>query len=91
MLTRPLRFSGKELVVNYATSAGGSVRVEIADTGGRPFEGFSLAESRELVGDAIEQTVRWKNGSDVSSLAGKPVRLRFTMRDADLYALRFAS
>ena len=25
----------------------------------------------------------------MSSLAGKPVRLRFVMRDADLYAVRF--
>lgn len=29
MLTHPLRFSGRELVVNFATSAGGSLAVEI--------------------------------------------------------------
>ena len=27
-------------------------------------------------------------GGDLSSLAGKPVRLRFVMKDADLYAFR---
>ena len=27
---------------------------------------------------------------DVSSLAGKPVRLRIVLREADLYALQFA-
>jgi hypothetical protein len=36
-----------------------------------------------MVGDQIEQTVSWKSGSDVSGLAGTPVRLRFVMKDAD--------
>ena len=43
----------------------------------------------ETVGDAIEREVRWKGGADVSALAGRPVRLRFVMKDADVYALRF--
>ena len=30
-----------------------------------------------------------KSGADVIRLAGKPVRLRFRLKDADLYALRF--
>jgi len=34
--------------------------------------------------------VRWKQGADVGALAGKAVRLRFVMKDADLFALRFA-
>ena len=89
LLTRPLRFAGKEFVVNYATSAGGSLRVEIQDESGNPIPGFSLAESRNLVGDAIEQTVHWAKGSDVSSMAGKTVRLRFVMLEADLFAIQF--
>ena len=31
----------------------------------------------------------WKSGSDLSSLSGKPIRLRFVMGDADLYSFRF--
>lgn len=89
MVTRPLRFTGKELVINYSTSAGGSVRVEIQDESGTPIPGFTLTDSRNHVGDAIEQPVSWKNGSDVSSLAGKPVRLRFAMQEADLFAMQF--
>jgi hypothetical protein len=34
--------------------------------------------------------VQWKNGSDVNSLSGKTVRLRFVLKDADLYALKFS-
>ncbi len=89
LLTRPLRFEGKEFVVNYATSAGGSLRVEIQEESGIPIPGFSLAESRNLVGDAIEQSVSWAKGSDVSLLAGKTVRLRFVMLETDLFAIQF--
>jgi len=31
----------------------------------------------------------WKGGTDVSQPAGKPIRLRFVMKDADLYAVQF--
>jgi len=89
MVTRPLRFSGGELTLNYSTSAGGSLRVEIQDTEGKPLPGLALAECRNLVGDAIEQPVTWEKGSDLSSLAQRPVRLRLVMSDADLFALRF--
>ena len=89
MLTRPLRFAGKELVINYSTSAGGSVRVELQDESGQPIPDFTLADSRSLVGDAIEQQVSWKKGSAVSSLAGQTVRMKFVMQDADLFAIQF--
>ena len=89
MLTHLLRFTGKSLVVNYSTSAGGSVKVELQDANGQPHPGFALADCKSLVGDSIEQSVNWAKGSDVSSLVGKPVRLRFAMQEADLFALQF--
>jgi hypothetical protein len=45
----------------------------------------------EVIGNEIDRTVRWKGGSDVGALAGKTLRLRFVMKDADLFALRFAA
>ena len=89
VVTRPLVFGGKELLINFSTSAAGSVRVEIQSAESQPIKGFTLAECPEIFGDAIEQVVVWKNGNDVSELAGKPVRLRFVMKDADLYSIRF--
>ncbi len=89
MLTRPLVFAGKVLEINYGTSAAGSIRVEIQDPSGRPIPGFALDDSPEIIGDEIEHVVAWRQGSDVSKLAGQPVRLRFVMKEADLYALRF--
>jgi hypothetical protein len=89
MLTRLLRFAGHQLVVNYSTSAGGSLRVEIQDDTGQAIPGFRLDDCVPLVGDAIQQPVRWKNDPDLSPLAGKMVRLRFVLQDGDLYALQF--
>ncbi len=90
MITKPLVFEGKHLVMNYSTSAAGSVRVEIQDAPGKPIAGYTLADSPEIYGDAIAEAVRWKGGDDVGKLAGSPVRLRFVMKDADLYSIRFA-
>ncbi len=87
--TKPLVFSGNRLVINYSTSAAGSIRVEVQDAAGKPLDGFRLAECPEIYGDSLQRTVGWKGGTDVSKVAGRPVRLRFVMKDADLYSLRF--
>ena len=89
LITKSLRFKGKELEINYSTSAGGAVRVEIQDADGKPIPGFALDDCTQIVGDQIERVVAWTGGSDVSPLAGQVVRLRFAMADADLYSLRF--
>jgi hypothetical protein len=89
LITKPLVFAGKKLVINFATSAGGQIRVELQDESGRPLDAFKLEQSKPLIGDSIEHPVRWIGGNDVSALAGKPVRLRFVMSDADLFSLRF--
>ena len=91
LATKPLTFSGKRLVLNLATSAAGSLRVEIRDAAGKPIPGYTLRDALSITGDGLERTVAWKGkGSDLAPLAGKPIRLRFVMKDADLYALRFA-
>lgn len=89
LLTRPLTFAGGELELNYATSAAGSLRVEIRDAENRPLPGYRLRDAVDIFGNRIAGRARWRHGTDVSGLAGTPVRLRFVMRDADLYSLRF--
>jgi hypothetical protein len=89
LVTRPIRFQGDKLALNFATSEGGSVRAEIQDAAGKPIDGFTLADSEALRGDAIEQTATWKSGRDLSELAGRPVRLRLALSAADVYSFRF--
>ena len=74
---------------NYATSAARGIRIEMQDHKGQPIPGFTLDECPKIIGDQIERTVAWKVGSDLSSLAGKTVRMRVVLKDADLYSIRF--
>lgn len=89
IITKPLIFSGSQLSMNYETSAFGSIRVELQDTEGNPIPGYTLGESVELYSDTVDRSVRWSGGPDLGALSGKPVRLRFVMRDADIYSFRF--
>ena len=88
--TKPLLFRGNRLLINASTSAAGGVRVEILDAVGRAIDRFTGDNVIEFFGDSVEQEVRWDQGPDVSSLAGKPIRLRFLIKDADLFSFRFA-
>ena len=92
MVTRPLLYVGGDLVLNCATAASGGIRIEIQDAAGRPIQGFRLEDAPEIFGDAVERTVDWgrtPGSRPLACLAGTPVRLRFVMRDADLYSLKF--
>lgn len=89
MVTRPFTFLGARLEINFATSAAGGIRVEIQDASGKPLPGFASSDCPEIIGDEIAHNIAWASGSDLKELAGKAVRLRFQMKDADLYSLRF--
>ncbi len=88
MLTRAFTFSGEDLILNYSTSAAGSLKVEVLDAAGEPVPGFTLAEAPELFGDELDAVYRWKNGRRLAELRGRPIRLRFVLKDADLFAIR---
>ena len=89
MLSKPLVFEGERLVLNYATSAAGSLRVEIQDEAGKPIPGFALADCQDLFGNTVGREPAWNQSADVSALAGRPIRLRFALKDADLYSFQF--
>jgi hypothetical protein len=73
MVTKPLVFAGGPFVLNYSTSAAGSIRVEVQDADGTPIPGFTLDEFPERYGDEIEGVMKWESGADVYSLRfGEP-------------------
>jgi hypothetical protein len=91
LVTPPLVFRGDRLELNFDGGAGGSVRVEFTDFEGRPIEGFSGDSSRDLFGNSVRLPVVWgeSKSRSVGVLAGRPVRIRFRMRDCKLYAFQF--
>ena len=90
VLTRPIIFSGDELELNFSASAAGSIRVEIQDVNGAPLPGFALENCVEILGDDLARKVRWESGEKLNSIAGRPVKMRFRLVDADIFAFRFA-
>jgi hypothetical protein len=83
------RDSSRNTAATPTTSAAGSVRIEIQNIEGQAIPGFALDECHEVYGDDLERTVAWQGNSDLDALAGQSVRLRFEVRDADLYSFRF--
>lgn len=88
-ITKPLRFDGNEFVINMSTSAAGSIWVELQNEKGDPIEGYTMQDCDEIIGDQIERRVRWNGNTNLEALKGKPVRMRFILKDADIYSFRF--
>lgn len=93
-VTRPIRFQGTQLSLNFSTSAYGSIRVEVQDMKGNPIPGYALQDCQPIFGDAIDRPVFWNKRSDadrsnIGVLAGQEVRLKFEIKDGDLYSFQF--
>ncbi len=89
-LTTPvITFTGSRLQLNIDCSAMGEAWVELQDENGQPIPGFSESQSVSVDRNGVAQEVWWHNGPDVSSLAGRPIKMRIRMRSARLYAFQF--
>ena len=89
LLTKPFVFKGDELEMNFSTSAAGGIKTAILNNDNKAYDGFEMSESIESIGNYINGKVRWKNSKDLSSLEGKIVKLKISIKDANLYSLRF--
>lgn len=84
LTTRPVTFTGAHLFVNADTS-GGELRVEVLDENGRVIPPFERARCAPFRGNSTRQLVTWESSS-LQALAGRAVRLRFTLTRGRLYA-----
>jgi hypothetical protein len=93
--TRSFVFSGRKLQVNMRAAFQrwganpAEVRVEVLGTDHRPIPGFTFAEADPLTQTGTANTASWGGESNVSSLAGRPVKVRFHFKNAKLYSFRF--
>ncbi len=88
LITRPFIFSGDSLEINFATSAAGGTQVELQDTNGNPIPGFGMDQCPILIGNEISRKVKWTSQSKLVEVK-QPIRLRFRIKDADVYSFRF--
>jgi hypothetical protein len=86
LLTKPLVWRGSSLWTNVTTQDG-EVRVEVLDENGDLLrEGLSRARSMPVVRDGVRLPVAWQDEHNLAELRGQLVRLRFVVRDAELYS-----
>ncbi len=85
LTTRPLVFFGDTQVVN-ANAVGGSLVVEALDAEGKVIEGFGSADCTPIASDSVRHIVAWQGNLDCHLLQGRPIRLRFHLKAAKLYA-----
>jgi len=87
IVTRPLVFCGNQLVLNVL--AGGFLKVAVLNEAGQALSGFDITDCGPIVTDSVRQVVRWNGDSDVGSLSGAVVRLKFEMQNTKLFAFQF--
>lgn len=89
VVTKPIIFKGQELEINFSTSAVGEIRIGLEDEHGKVISGYSMVDCQQIIGNELSRIVNWGDNSDLSKLAGKPIRLRVYLADAHLYSIRF--
>jgi hypothetical protein len=80
---------GRTIKINAVTERAGSITAEICDFDGKPIPARTIADAKPIIGDQFHTLLEWKDGSDISVAAGKPVILHFVMDHAKLFGLDF--
>ena len=89
LTTHSFDLKGRSLEVNMDASSRGWLKVEILDREQQPVPGFDEPSADRLYGNDVHQRVTWNGQDDLSSLAGRSIRLRFSGRSVKLYAFQF--
>jgi len=89
IVTPLVTFAGSKLELNVDPGAGGSIRVELLDENDTPIKGYTRDDATALYDNSVCLPVIWGANDRVAALAGKPIKIRFLMRDCKLYAFQF--
>jgi hypothetical protein len=83
--TVPLRPEGDRLLVNANASAG-TITIAVLDPDGKPLPGYQETDCIPLQKATVRQAVRWAGHNRLP--IDRPIRLRFSLRNADLFSYR---
>jgi hypothetical protein len=91
--TRPMSGVGQKLVINAKCAPGGYVRVEVVDRHDEIVPSCSKDHCDRFGGDSVKHTVTWKGkpliGHAPDERGRQVCKLRFFLRDAELFSFRF--
>jgi hypothetical protein len=88
MTTKTITHTGDRLVIN-TDARYGSMRVELLDEDGNPIPGYTKDDCEAITDDKIRHTIRWNGSSNLKSLQGRPIALKFYMQRCRLYSFVF--
>jgi hypothetical protein len=86
LLTKKEAFRRPEVLVNAKVRPGGSIVAELLGDGGKPLSGFTRADCRPFTGDSVRHRLTWRMRTFPEGKPRRDLRLRFLMRDAELYS-----
>lgn len=89
LLSRLFKADAGHLFVN-ADAAHGRVAIAVLDEQGVEIPGYEAAACVALQGDMTIARVVWRDEATLDALRGRPIRLRFDVINARLYAFWFA-
>lgn len=78
-----LQLAADSITLN-ADATAGEVLVQVLGAEGKPLRGFTRKDCRRITGDSLSAAVQWKK--PVRELRGRPVRLEFFLKNAQLFA-----
>ncbi len=81
MTTKPLQYKGQKLLLNYVVRTGGKLTIEALNPAGEV-----IGKSQSLTGDVVDAPVVWEQDPKFNEGI---VQLRFEIKDADVFSLRF--
>lgn len=87
--TKPLFSSAQHLFINGRCHPGGHIRVEVMDAWNNVWEEYSVEKCQTFTGDGVRHQVKWSGRETVNEIPGA-VKLRFYLRNAELYGFQFA-
>lgn len=87
--TMPFFSTGKKLIINAYCAPRGYIDVEVADPLENSWAGYTRENCDRFTGDAVEHVVTWQGQPTVNEIMGY-TRLRFYLKDAQIYSFRVA-
>lgn len=89
LITRPLRVAPGAMRLNAAVQVGGEIRVEVLDAAGSALDGYGMGDCTPVRGDGVRLPVQWGDKAGDPAWSERDIKLRISLREAELFAFRF--
>jgi hypothetical protein len=86
LISRREVFNTPKVTINAKCSRGGYVVAELVDRSNKVIPGFSRQDCIGFTGDSVRHELIWKTAQFPKKLIDRDKKIRFYLKDADLYS-----